>query len=62
MFDTKLIILDGLPGSGKSTTAQWLELQLQRNGFDAQWYWEGDVPHPQWWYENWTGAEYAPPD
>ena len=42
----KLILVDGISGSGKSTTAQWLYLQLRRKGFPATWYYEYEVPHP----------------
>lgn len=45
MFDSHLIIVDGLPGSGKSTTAQWLELQLQRNGIPARRFYLEAMPH-----------------
>jgi len=62
MLTTKLIVLDGLPGSGKSTTAEWLTLQLQRNGVNAVLLLESDVSHPLWWYNYWNGTEYLPPD
>lgn len=38
MLDTKLILVDGIPGSGKSTTAQWIALELQRRQIEADWF------------------------
>ena len=46
MRDTKLILLEGLSGSGKSTTATYLALQLQRQGIPYRYHWEMEVPHP----------------
>jgi hypothetical protein len=46
MLDTKLILIEGLPGSGKSTTTGYLRAALQRNGFDCRQYLEEDDPHP----------------
>jgi hypothetical protein len=43
---TRLIIVDGLPGSGKSSTSQFICDQLQRNGEDSRWYYEEEEPHP----------------
>ena len=60
--NTKLVVIDGLPGSGKTPTAQWLELQLRRNQVDARWLHEADIPHPLWWYKQWDGTNYLPPD
>jgi hypothetical protein len=59
---TKLIVVDGLSGLGKSTTAQWLELQLRRRALDARWLWEADVPHPLHWWPHWDGTAYRAPD
>jgi hypothetical protein len=61
MLNTKLILVDGLPGSGKSTTAQWLELQLRRNGFAAHWIHEANVPHPLW-FGGIDGSRFTLPD
>jgi thymidylate kinase len=33
--DTRLILIDGLPGSGKSTTAEWLAARLHETGRDV---------------------------
>ncbi|MCP4692063.1 MAG: hypothetical protein GY859_28720 [Desulfobacterales bacterium] len=46
MTPTNLIFIDGAPGSGKSTTAQLLCLNLRRNGRDARWVYEDETPHP----------------
>jgi thymidylate kinase len=42
----RLIFVDGLPGSGKSTTAQRLCFHLQRLGRPARWYFEHEQGHP----------------
>jgi hypothetical protein len=58
MIDTNLILIDGLTGSGKSTTAQRLWLHLVRHGHDAQWFYEHDTAHPIWrWSERFQMAE-----
>jgi hypothetical protein len=44
--NSKLIIVEGLPGSGKSTIAQFIAHQLQRNNEEAQWYYEVGLQHP----------------
>ena len=45
-LNTKLILVDGLPGSGKSTTAQFICDQLQRNGLRSRWYYEEEPFYP----------------
>ena len=46
MLQTKLILVDGLPGSGKSTTCQKLYRVLHNNGIVADFYHEFYQPHP----------------
>lgn len=46
MRNTKLIMLEGLPGTGKSTNAHFLRTQLERNGRTVQWVHEVARPHP----------------
>lgn len=48
MIDTQLILIDGLTGSGKSTTAQRLWLYLERCIPSARWLYEHDAEHPIW--------------
>jgi thymidylate kinase len=43
---SKLIIVEGLTGSGKSTTAHFIARQLAYNGVAATWLHEGELPHP----------------
>lgn len=46
MLNTKLILIDGITGSGKSTTAQFLANQLKKNGVKVKWYHEEETKHP----------------
>ena len=62
MQNTNLIVFDGLPGSGKTTTAKWLTEQFQRKGMEVVYIAENDTTHPLWWYEYWNGDEYLIPD
>jgi dephospho-CoA kinase len=43
---SKLIIVEGLTGSGKSTMAHFIARQLQYNSVPASWVHEGAAPHP----------------
>lgn len=42
----KLILIEGVPGSGKSSVAQLVTLGLQRAGLSARWHHENDRNHP----------------
>jgi len=52
MLDTNLILVDGLPGSGKSGTAQSLWLHLRDYGHDAVWFFEHQSSHPVYRFDN----------
>ena len=43
---TKLLFIEGIPGSGKSTTAELLNNALVASGVDATWYREENKEHP----------------
>lgn len=46
MVNTKLILIDGITGSGKSTTAQFLAEQVRKNDINVTWYHETQTHHP----------------
>lgn len=46
MIDTKLILVEGIPGAGKTTTTEHLGTSLQQRGIGCRWYFEEDDPHP----------------
>jgi hypothetical protein len=52
MIRTNLIFIDGLPGSGKSITAQILCLHLQRLGHQTRWFFEHQSSHPVYKYDD----------
>jgi hypothetical protein len=46
MLDTRLVFVEGLPGSGKTTTSQYIVGRLQRLQFPATWLPEVQDNHP----------------
>jgi thymidylate kinase len=49
---TRLILLEGVPGSGKSTTAHFLHRHLARLGVPHRWWYEGERGHPLYVFED----------
>ena len=45
-MDTRIVLVEGFPGCGKSTTAQWLAHQCRAAGYRAEWFYEEQRPHP----------------
>jgi hypothetical protein len=52
MIDSQLILVDGIPGSGKSTTAQWIALQLRQRQLAADWFMDEHRGNPVTAFEN----------
>jgi hypothetical protein len=46
MLETKLILIEGLPGAGKSISTDHLGTVLQQHGITSRWFKEDDEPHP----------------
>ena len=46
MMITKLILLEGIPGSGKSSAGDFVQGLLQRQGLPVRFWREGDFDHP----------------
>jgi thymidylate kinase len=42
----RLVFVEGLPGSGKSTTAQWIAHEIETGGRPSRWIYEEEMPHP----------------
>lgn len=47
---SRLVLVEGLPGAGKSTTAHLMSLHLSRHGRPSRWYYEHQEPHPIFHY------------
>jgi thymidylate kinase len=45
-MNTKLILIEGLPGSGKSTTAGMAAEILKQKGIETNLFLEGNLDHP----------------
>lgn len=52
MLATQLILVDGIPGSGKSTTAQWIALELRKRNVTVDWFMDEHRGNPitNWGY------------
>jgi hypothetical protein len=45
-MDIHIVLVEGFPGCGKSTTAQWLARLFRAGGHRAEWFYEEQRPHP----------------
>lgn len=46
MIGTQLILLEGMPSTGKTTNSRFIQVQLERNQINAEWIHEVAMPHP----------------
>jgi thymidylate kinase len=53
---TKLICVEGIPGSGKSSTAQFLSRMFDKLGYPNKWWYEEEVGHPVYVYSDIASA------
>jgi len=60
MTDTRLIMLEGLPGTGKTTNSDFLRMQIERGGKQVKWIHEVSRPHPTSFFDEavFTYGEY----
>jgi len=61
MIDTQLIMLEGLPSTGKTTNARFIHIQLERGNINAHWVHEVALPHPVLFFDEagFTHDEYG---
>ncbi len=52
MRQTRLVLFEGIPGSGKSTTGQFLARHLMDQGILARWWYEEEAGHPVWLFND----------
>ncbi|UVI28495.1 AAA family ATPase [Paenibacillus spongiae] len=53
---TKLICIEGIPGSGKSSTAQYISRKLGELGYKHKWWYEEELGHPVYVYTDAASA------
>ncbi|NOR44294.1 MAG: hypothetical protein GQ534_01815 [Candidatus Delongbacteria bacterium] len=46
MLNTKIILVDGITGSGKSTASHYITRQMKKNGIKVKWFHEGEKDNP----------------
>lgn len=46
MIDSQLIMLEGMPSTGKTTNSRFIQIQLERNSMKTEWIHEVAMPHP----------------
>ncbi|WP_199617581.1 AAA family ATPase [Paenibacillus alkalitolerans] len=54
MQESKLIMIEGIPGSGKSTMAQSVSRTLKRQGIVYKWWYEEEKGHPVYIYDDYN--------
>ncbi len=57
MRQTQLILVEGIPGSGKSTTSQFIAQRIEQQAIPVQWWYEEEAEHPLYVFRDNTGLQ-----
>jgi thymidylate kinase len=57
MVNTNLIMIEGIPGSGKSTTAQFISRIMSSKGYHHKWWYEEEHGHPVYIYDDYKSMQ-----
>lgn len=52
METSKLILIEGIPGSGKSTITQAISINLEASGIKHKWWYEEERGHPVYMFHD----------
>lgn len=60
MIDSRVILLEGMPSTGKTTNSRFIQIQLERQGIETEWIHEVAMPHPVLFFDEvgFTREEY----
>ncbi len=57
MRATNLVLFEGIPGSGKSSSAHAVQRQLAAQGTPHRWWYEGEKGHPLYTFDDWKSMD-----
>lgn len=58
MIGSQLILLEGMPSTGKTTNSRFIQIQLERNKINTEWIHEVAMPHPVLFFDE-VGMTYG---
>lgn len=59
---SRVLFVDGLPGTGKTSLSQWLEQRIRSDDLSVRFISEYDKAHPLHWFQYYDGGTYIPPE